>query len=239
VPVLAELDVHHSRAIAPTRRVALGDAELPVDPAPGFGGILLGGIVAANVGGVDQDLLGDLQRLLDRVEHGERVAQPQLRHRLQVDRVGLLRARYRLIGEGEQLRFDLDQRATPAQAVLGAVYAAGRLPVPERHVVMAALRRAVDWRGPVGPGLVAELTGGRGHQAVPPSAANDPRGWALVTLGLTSSGAVVPADVLRQFRALLRQAHPDHGGEGAGAAGRIAELTAARRILLDPPMADR
>ena len=45
--ILAELEVRHSRAIAPTRRVALGELYLPVDPAPGFGGLLLAGIVGA------------------------------------------------------------------------------------------------------------------------------------------------------------------------------------------------
>ncbi len=45
--LLAELEIRHSRPIAPTRRVALGeDVFLPTEPAPGFGGILLACIVA-------------------------------------------------------------------------------------------------------------------------------------------------------------------------------------------------
>ena len=48
--ILAELEVFHSRPIAPTRRVALGRRHLPLHPAPGFGGILLGGIAAASGG---------------------------------------------------------------------------------------------------------------------------------------------------------------------------------------------
>ena len=35
--VLAEIEIFHSRPVAPTRRVALGHRELPVEPAPGFG----------------------------------------------------------------------------------------------------------------------------------------------------------------------------------------------------------
>ncbi len=35
--VLAELEIFHSRAVQPTRRVALGHLVLPVDPAPGLG----------------------------------------------------------------------------------------------------------------------------------------------------------------------------------------------------------
>lgn len=231
--MLAELDVYHSRAIAPTRRVALGESRLPVDPPPGFGGILLGGIVAANAPDVDPELHGGLRRLVEQVGQGERVPQPQLRHRYQVDRVGLLRARFRLVGEGEQLSFDLDHRATAAQAVLGAVYAAARLAPPHRHVVVGAIRRALEWRGPVGPALVTHLAGGGARTTMPPSAVDDPRAWALVTLGLASSQPVVPAEVVHRFRELLRQAHPDHGGEQAQASERIAELTAARRILLD------
>lgn len=54
--LLAELEIWHSRPIAPTRRVALGDRVLPVEPAPGFGGLLLGGIVAAHIEALDDDL---------------------------------------------------------------------------------------------------------------------------------------------------------------------------------------
>jgi hypothetical protein len=61
--ILAELEVFHSRAIAPTRRVALGERDLPVTPAPGFGGILLGGVVAAYVPVLDPELFDDLDRL--------------------------------------------------------------------------------------------------------------------------------------------------------------------------------
>ena len=39
-------------------------------------------------------------------------------------------------------------------------------------------------------------------------------------------------DVQRQFRDLLRVAHPDHGGDSDDAAQRISDLTEARRILL-------
>ena len=48
--LLAELEVWHSRAVTPTRRVALGHLVLPTDPAPGFGGLLLGAVVAAHLG---------------------------------------------------------------------------------------------------------------------------------------------------------------------------------------------
>ena len=46
--VVAEVEIYHSRPIAPTRRVSLGKMHLPTDPPPGFGGILLGGIITAS-----------------------------------------------------------------------------------------------------------------------------------------------------------------------------------------------
>ena len=38
--------------------------------------------------------------------------------------------------------------------------------------------------------------------------------------------------VQKRYRALVRDAHPDHGAEDDGAADRIAELSRAREILL-------
>nr|MCU0271477.1 hypothetical protein [Acidimicrobiales bacterium] len=127
--VLAELEVFHSRPVAPTRRVALGHLKLPVEPPPGFGGILLGAVAAANIGGVDPDLLGELDALTHQLELGQRVPQPRLRHRFQKDKVGLQRSRHQLLGHGEELSFLFDDaHGDPAQMVLGAVYAAGTLP---------------------------------------------------------------------------------------------------------------
>src|SRR5262245_15440440 len=121
--LLAELEVWHSRPYAPTRRVALGHLLLPVDPAPGFGGLLLGGVVAAHVDLVDPELLPDLHRLVGEVSRGERIVQPRLRHRYQVDRHGLSRSRHRLVGHGEEIEFELESKGTPMQQMLGAVYA--------------------------------------------------------------------------------------------------------------------
>ena len=93
--VLAQLEIWHSRPVAPTRRVALGTSKLPVDPAPGFGGLLLGGIVADCIGGLDEDLHDDLVRLTRQLQRGDRIPQPRLRHRLQVDLIGLTRSNHR------------------------------------------------------------------------------------------------------------------------------------------------
>src|SRR5205814_3249132 len=51
--LLAELEIRHSRAVVPTRRVALGLHWLPAEPAPGPGGVLLGGLVAAHADAID------------------------------------------------------------------------------------------------------------------------------------------------------------------------------------------
>lgn len=241
--MLAELEIYHSRPIAPTRRVALGATHLPCDPPPGFGGVLLGGIVAAHAQDIDPDLFPDLVRLTAQLEEGHRIPQPRLRFRLQTDTVGLLKSRMRLVGDGERLRFSFDDRATPAQYVLGAVYAAGRLDPKVRHPVMATIRRAMRWVGPIGDDAIAALTGS-GPDGFARPAFENPVSWALETLGFAAlapaaaGGAPLPAtvparaDVQRRFRQLLREAHPDHGAATEGAAQRIAALREARRILL-------
>lgn len=230
--VLAELEIWHSRPIAPTRRVALGERTLPTDPAPGFGGLLLGGIVAAHIGDLDLDLTAELSRLITELESGRRISQPRLRHRYQVDHIGLARSRHRLRGDGDALDFDLEDNGIPAVQVLGAVYAAGQLSPFDRPSVMETLRRAVRWRGPVGPALVAHLSGARGAAAWSASAYADPEGWALGVLGLGGEDVPARREVMRRFRDLVRDAHPDHGGRSEGAADRIADLSEARRILL-------
>ncbi|MEN3315150.1 MAG: rRNA (guanine1516-N2)-methyltransferase, partial [Acidimicrobiaceae bacterium] len=83
--LLAELEIRHTRAVAPTRRIALGSQWLPTDPAPGYGGILLGGIVAAHLEDLHPELRDELVELADDLENGRRIPQPRLRHRFQVD----------------------------------------------------------------------------------------------------------------------------------------------------------
>jgi hypothetical protein len=230
--VVAELEVFHSRPIAPTRRVALGRLHLPVDPPPGFGGVLLGAVMAAHLPDVDPDLHDDLLRLTYEVEEGRRISQPRLRHRLQADTVGLQRSTHRLVGSGEKVALDLsDDRGSPAQQVLAAVYAAGTLPGPSRGPVMATVRQGMRWRGQVGPALIAHLSHGD-LAALAGPAGVDPHSWALEVFGLPSDGDPDRRTVQRRFRELLRAAHPDHGGAREAAAQRIAELTEARRILL-------
>lgn len=234
--ILAELEVFHSRPIAPTRRVALGRLDLPVSPAPGFGGILLGGIVAGHMDALDPELFDDLDRLTHQLQEGHRIPQPRLRHRFQTDRIGLTRSVHRLVGEGEDLAFELEDKGAAAQHVLAAVYAAGQLPLVARGRVMEAIRAAMRWSGGLDRTFVAHLSGLDRSRAWSARAFHDPVRWAVDVLGLSMDGEllVVPprADVQRRFRDLLREAHPDHGGARDDAAQRIAELSEARRILL-------
>jgi hypothetical protein len=233
--ILAELEVFHSRPIAPTRRVALGRVNLPVTPAPGFGGLLLGGIVAGHIEELDPDLFDDLHRLTLQLQEGMRVPQPRLRHRFQTDRIGLTRSIHRLVGEGEDLRYEFEAKGAAAQHILAAVYAAGQLPITARPRVMDTLRKAMRWSGPLDHVFITHLSGLDRGRDWSTAAFRDPVQWALGVLGLgNGQEAPVPArgDVQRQFRDLLRSAHPDHGGDTDEAAQRIADLTEARRILL-------
>ena len=79
--LLAELEVWHSRPVTPTRRVALGHLVLPVDPTPGFGGLLLGtggtpeGVTAA---AALKCMGGEIQGLLAPRDEAERQAAIEL-----------------------------------------------------------------------------------------------------------------------------------------------------------------
>jgi hypothetical protein len=233
--IVAELEIYHSRPIAPTRRIALGARNLPIDPAPGAGGVLLAGIVANGAPGIDAELREDLVNVLDTLAAGQRVVQPRVRHRFQADRVGLTLSTQRLVAINGGLHFELeDQLGRPVQLALGALYAAGSLPASARTAVFDAITMALVWTRPVNSQFISALMGGRAPELVDLRAWNDPVAWAMEVLeidGDASKGASKRV-VQRKFRALLRQAHPDHGAESSGAASRIAELSEARRILL-------
>ncbi len=234
--ILASLEVWHSRPIAPTRRVAVGDCDLPTDPPPGPGGLLLGAVVARFAPELDVDTRADIAVLLREVERGMTIGQPRLRYRLQRDRIGLSRSRHRLLTGASGLRFELDTKSiTPAQSVLAAVYSCRELPPERRSEVIDVLRRGLDWVGPVGPGLIDHLVGPDVALRLRSgnfSTASDPLLWALEVLGLEEGEHTVPKTVQKRYRRLLRDAHPDHGGGKHDAAARIAELSRAREILL-------
>lgn len=228
--LLAELEVRHSRPVAPTRRVALGRLWLPSDPPPGFGGILLAGIVAAFMKDLGDEEAGDLERLIDDLVAAKRIAQPRLRHRFQVDVVGLDRSHHQLVGVGESMELELDDHGSPLQQVLGATYAAGSLAAGARGSVLRLVRRATRWQGDTGERLITYLTGDeaafKAWRHVP-----DESQWAREVLGLDGE-ALEEADIVHRFRELVRSAHPDAGGASNGAGQRISDLAEAKRILL-------
>lgn len=227
--LLAELEVYHTRPAVPTRRVALGHLVLPVEPPPGFGGLLLGAVVAQHIVGVDPDLLDDVTRLIGQIERGERIVQPRLRHRFQVDRHGLSHSRHRMLGNGDDVEFDFGTTGSDLAQVLGAIYAVERLEVASRRLVAPVLVKATRWRGPIGPALVAYLAG---SQSAALSTLADPVAWALDVLGFPS-GTEAPSkrEIARHYRSRMRAVHPDHGGDRSAASKAIIELNEARRIL--------
>lgn len=228
--LLAELEVWHSRPATPTRRISLGNLVLPVEPTPGFGGLLLGAVVAAHLGDVDDDLVADLHRLLGQVERGERVLQPRLRHRYQVDRHGLGVSRHHLQGVGDNIHFSFATTGTGLAQILGAVYAIERLDLSVRAALIPVVRQAMRWRGPIGPSFVAYLTGSSASSL---SAMADPRAWAFEVLGFPlGTSKFTKKDVMARYRDQLRIVHPDHGGDEVDAGKAIIDIAEARRILL-------
>src|SRR5437588_920802 len=197
--LLAELEVRHSRAVVPTRRVALGGRWLPAEPPPGPRGILLGGLVAAHVDAIDDDLLVELLGLIDDLERGRRIPQPRLRHRFQTDVVGLDRSRHKLVAVGEEMVFELDEHGPAVPQVLGAVYAVRELPHEARPVVFDVLRRAMRWDGPLGPDLVAFLRERRGLGLPWRGLPTDIR-WALRVFGFEADRDPEGGEARRRFR---------------------------------------
>ncbi len=227
--LLAELEIWHTRPAVPTRRISLGHMVLPVDPAPGFGGLLLGAIVAEHLHGVDDELIPDVHRLISEVEAGARIVQPRLRHRFQVDRHGLAKSDHRMLGTNDDLSFDFRSQGTDLVQVLGAIYAVERLALEHRRRIAPVLQKAARWRGPIGPALVAYLAG---SQTLALEALADPRSWAMGVLGF-DVGAKAPSkrEVTTRFREQMRNVHPDHGGDILDAAKAMSDLAEARRVL--------
>jgi hypothetical protein len=229
--ILAELEVRHSRPVAPTRRVALGDLYLPVDPAPGFGGLLLAGIVGAWMQHFEDEVRDELEILIDDLDRGRKVLQPRIRHRFQTDTHGLARARHRLVGQGEAVELEIDDEGYGLPQVLAAVYAASKLSFRARSEVFRLIWRATRWEGEDLVHLLEYLGGDEAALRRPRGPRHD-AAWALTVLGFATADDPLRAAVLRQFRQLVRDAHPDHGAAVVGAGERISELTQAKRILL-------
>lgn len=253
--LLAELNIRHTRRHMPTRRVAVDPGYLPTSGA-GFGGVLLGAVVAEHVPGLDEEQFEALDHLVDVARRGFAVPRIALRYRLQRDTHGLDLSRHRIVSaavERSSVRpiVELDLHGPPAPQVIGALMAASQLPPSGRIVAFRLVDAAVARPGalpeglevrrrfeglpgvrPPAPGVTTGIGSGRqpgreGWQGIPSE-----RRWAMEVLGLHAGLAIERDDVQRRFRRLVRLAHPDHGAGSAGAAERIAELTEARELLL-------
>tara|TARA_Y100001970_G_scaffold84061_1_gene106138 strand:+ start:2573 stop:3196 length:624 start_codon:yes stop_codon:yes gene_type:complete len=206
---------------------------LPLDPPPGNGPLLLAGVVCRYLRQVDPDFHDDYFTILAKVQRGEKVGQPRLRHRLQKDKVGLARTRHRLSSVNGKYRFSFDDGdMAPEQNVLAAAYVIKRFSYSDRPAAMNLLRKAAKWNGDVGEEFLSYLLGQHkdylgqiGH--------SDATSWALHTLEITNPS---PSrnEIKQRFRELLRTAHPDTGDlkQNHDAAKRISDLTEARRVLL-------
>ena len=162
---------------------------------------------------------------------GKRIPQPRVRHRFQTDTIGLLRSSHRLVAAHGALTFEFEgERGLPVQHALGALYAAGQLPSEVRDVIFDSLRAALVWSKPVDDRFISYIMGGRASSLADLRAWNDPVAWALDILGLEPD--YTRRSVLKHYRTLLRDAHPDHGAQEQEAAARIAELGQARDLLL-------
>jgi hypothetical protein len=227
--LLAELEIFHTRRAQPTRRLSLGNLVLPVDPSPGFGGLLLGAIVARHAPDVEPDLRPGLERLIREIADGRRIVQPRLRHRFQVDQHGLARSTHRLLGDGDDLDFEFGTNGSDLAMVLGAIYAVERLALDHRRRIAPLLVKGLAWRGPIGAALIAHLAGASSSAL---ASLADPRGWALELLGFEPAGDLPSKrEMTRQYRQRMRDVHPDHGGEAVDASKAILDLNEARRIL--------
>ena len=234
--ILAELEVFHSRPIAPTRRVALGRAR----PAgrrrrPGFGGHP-----------ARRHRRGAHPGARPRAVRRPRPAHPPARGGLPdppapaaappADRPGGPAAQRppAAWATGEELAFELDDKGSAAQHILAAVYAAGALPPgarepgdggdPQGHALDGRDRRHA--RGPpVRAGPAPWLVGARRTAT---------RSAGRCGCSTCGAGATVPAAGPSSAGSATwsAAAHPDHGGDRGEAADRIAELAEARRILL-------
>ncbi len=227
----AELEVRHSRVVAPTRRVALGDLFLPIDPPEGP--LLLGSVVGTFVPYLDPEQRDDLDLLIDDLERRRRIPQPRLRHRFQTDTVGLGRSRHRLYRAEETGAYSLslEDHGHPLPQVLAAVYAAGMLASEARGHAFGLLWRAARWEGGTDEALLLHLQGPESIGAFRRRRGDD-LAWALSALGFEPDDEPARGDVVRRFRDAVRVAHPDHGAESIDASKRITDLTDARRILL-------
>jgi hypothetical protein len=190
--LLAEIEIWHTRPAVPTDGSRSDTWCCPSTRRPGFGGLLLGAIVAEHLYGVDDD--SSRRAPADHLDRdtATRIVQPRLRHRFQVDRHGLAKSHHRMLGNGDDISFDFRSQGTDLAQVLGAIYAVERLAPEHRRQIAPVLQKAARWRGPIGPSMIAYLAG---SQTLDLEALADPRAWAMDILGFEVGSARRPRSV--------------------------------------------
>jgi hypothetical protein len=225
--LLAEVEIRHSRPVAPTRRVALGFSVLPTDPAPGWGPVLLAALVSVNAAELEAESLNDLCDLIDDLEEGISIAQPRLRHRFQKDVIGLDRSVHSMHADGDLVSFDFDDHALPEVNLLGAVYAASQLPVETRTRAFSCIRKALLWKTTVDAAFVAFVMGDDSAFARWMSMPLEVQ-TSLRLLGYGPDDRPSRDEIKDRFRERVWAAHPDRGGD----AELMLELNRAKQVLL-------
>jgi hypothetical protein len=249
--LLAELVIRHTRRHMPTRRVAPGSAYLPMSGANAPGSLLIGAVVHEFGVALDDDDRDDLAQLIRLAATGLDVPRIAVRHRLQRDTHGLDRSRHRVEQFGDRLVVELDTHGSPLPQLLGLVLAVSGLPQSARHTGLLVARQVLDGRNPfqrsgvfirrLAEGVPYDIPWAPGATWRPGAPAaevawegiDSERRWAMEVLGIRAGTMLAKDDVNRRFRRLLRDAHPDTGAAGPGAAERIEELSDARELLLD------
>ena len=230
--LLAELEIRHSRAVAPTRRVALGDLWLPTDPPPGFGGILLAGHRGRPcVSGSATISTTSWTRSSTPWIEAPASPNPGFATGSRPMLSASTAATTAWSAGARRCVLELDDHGAVLPQVLGAVYAASKLSYRARATVFRLIRRATRWQGDNDERLMAYLTGDEAAYRPWRTPAHN-EDWARKILGFARHDEPTRNDIQTTFRRLVRTAHPDHGGASERAGQRITELTQAKRILL-------
>lgn len=227
--ILAELQVFHSRSIAPTRRVSVGRYWLPMSEHP-FGAMLLAGVVFSGLhwsGQLDDDLYLEVLEFTEELEGREPLSQPRLRYRLQDDQEGLDQSVHRLTLIDGQVGFEIDRHGRGEPQLLAALYALQAQTWFDAG--MRVVRKAMSFGGELDQTFFDWVLGS-GAQLTRAALRRD-RGWALGVFGFDALTFPTADVVAGRFRELVRLAHPDHGGDPVQAGARIVELTEAKKVL--------
>ena len=224
--ICAELEVCHSRVVAPTRRVALGSLDLPED----YGPVLLGCVAGWFAQGQDDEFFSDAAKLLAYVSTKTSIPQPHMRYRFQQDLVGLLVSSHQIREEVDSrngqghwrgngnggngnggngyggnglaagLEFVSDMKSsTPAQHVLGALYAAYRLEDEAHWQSCEMIEMALEWAVERPLGSLKATKTRLGITGVETTGGTEPERSELLGLLVKGSG-VLEADVSRADR---------------------------------------